>query len=139
MLTCVIVLSILALVYSEPCESQVSRLQTAENMQAHTGPQSLVEGKDDTWFVSIELSIPMTGSVGIAWGRALNDRTTIANFLYYFDRDWMVLLEKGDWHSNSVYTGLSFFTSLSPERINMRDILSEEILDWQLVNKSLSP
>ena len=33
----------------------------------------------------------------------------MANFLYFFERDWMILLEKGDWHSNSVYTGLSFY------------------------------
>lgn len=67
--------------------------------------------KDESiaWFVSTEASIPMTGSIGITWGRPLNSRITMANFLYYFDRDWMILLEKGDWHSNSVYIGLSFY------------------------------
>ena len=84
----------------------------AGGIQANSKPQppaGLMEGKDDSWFVSIELSIPMTGSIGVTWGRMLNARTTIANFLYFFDRDWMVLLEKGDWHSNSFYTGLSFY------------------------------
>jgi len=62
-----------------------------------------------SWFASTELSIPMTGSIGVTWGKPLSDRMTIANFFYFFDRDWMVLLEKGDWHSNSAYIGLSFY------------------------------
>lgn len=61
-----------------------------------------------SWVISTELSVPLTGTVGVTLGKPLSERVAIANFLYYFDRDWMVLLSKGDWHSNSVYIGNSF-------------------------------
>ena len=83
-----------------------------------TNTKDFTDKENISWLVSTELSVPMTGSVGIVWGKPISERITISNFLYYFDRDWMILLEKGDWHSNSVYIGLSisYFPFSKPRR-----------------------
>jgi hypothetical protein len=88
----------------EPVESFASESKAVSTVEGHTGATE----DSITWLISTEISIPMTGSLGITWGWPISERATMSNFLYYFDRDWMILLEKGDWHSNSLYTGLSF-------------------------------
>ena len=75
---------------------------------AQTPVEGFASENNVSWLASTELSVPMTGSIGVTWGRPISERINMSNFLYYFDRDWMILLERGDWHSNSVYIGLSF-------------------------------
>ncbi|MDH5718338.1 MAG: hypothetical protein OEZ22_11985 [Spirochaetia bacterium] len=83
---------------------------STENTSGHIieKDKELAKKEEISWLISTELSVPLTGSIGITLGKPLTDKLIISNFLYYFDRDWMKLLKKGDWHSNSVFVGLTF-------------------------------
>jgi len=98
-----VIVAIAIACFQQPVEGFASESKAVSTVEGHiaTAEDSI------TWLISTEVSIPMTGSLGITWGWPISERVTMSNFLYYFDRDWMILLEKGEWHSNSVYTGLS--------------------------------
>jgi len=66
--------------------------------------------------LSTSPAIPLIGTIYLAWQRPVSDRLVVGNYLAFFERDWMVLLEKGDWHSNSVYIGtmLQYFPTAAP-------------------------
>jgi hypothetical protein len=94
--------------YQTPISSFASEGEPNHSHDRQTDIKGVTDKMNISWLLSTEISVPMTGSVGVTLGKPISERITISNFLYYFDRDWMILLEKGDWHSNSVYIGLSF-------------------------------
>jgi len=50
-------------------------------------------------------TIPLNGTIYLNWSRPISKHLEMSSYLAYFNREWMVLLEKGDWHSHSVYLG----------------------------------
>lgn len=64
------------------------------------------EARDNHYCISTALVVPLNGTLYISWGRSVSDRVVLSNYLAYFNREWMLLLEKGDWTSRSAYFGI---------------------------------
>jgi len=66
--------------------------------------------------LSTGVVIPLNGTIYVSWGRPVVDRLVLSNYVAFFERDWMVALEKGDWHSNTFYIGtmLQYFPTSQP-------------------------
>jgi len=56
--------------------------------------------------IATGLGVPLNGSLFLMYGRPISDRVVLSNHFTYFNRDWMVLLEEGDWTSRTGYYGL---------------------------------
>jgi hypothetical protein len=73
--------------------------------------------KKNLHYISTGIAIPLNGTLYLAWGKPVSEKIVLSNYLAYFDRDWMVLLKKGDWHSRSFYYGLAIqYFPFSKER-----------------------